>query len=190
MASAARDVSVSAGPVSTICSEPPPPVSVSRERTACPAPLEFLPIFTLSQTQRGGLGWGRGVVMVGEEGGWEQQRDAAHRRGRTTEEAGKIHLFIPPLSVKSPAHFLNSALRRSPVFLLLLRRHARLSLCPSLTRTPNPPPRFTPHSFLNPKSLLSSLLDLFQLFSPYLSVTRLLPLLLAVYHIWTCHLSL
>lgn len=56
MASAARDVSVSAGPVSTICSEPPPPVSVSRERTACPAPLEFLPIFTLSQTQRGGLG--------------------------------------------------------------------------------------------------------------------------------------
>lgn len=69
MASAARDVSVSAGPVSTICSEPPPPVSVSRERTACPAPLEFLPIFTLSQTQRGGLGWGRGVVMVGEEVG-------------------------------------------------------------------------------------------------------------------------
>lgn len=66
MASAARDVSVSAGPVSTICSEPPPPVSVSRERTACPAPLEFLPIFTLSQTQRGGLGWGRGL---GDGGG-------------------------------------------------------------------------------------------------------------------------
>lgn len=66
MASPAREVSVSAGPVSTICSEPPPPASVSRERTACPAPLVFLPIFTLSQTQR--RGWGV-VVMVGWGGG-------------------------------------------------------------------------------------------------------------------------
>lgn len=109
MASPAREVSVSAGPVSTICSEPPPPASVSRERTACPAPLVFLPIFTLSQTQR--RGWGV-VVMVGW-GGWkeegEQQRDVAHRSSRTTEEAGKIHLFILPLSVKSLVHFLNSA---------------------------------------------------------------------------------
>lgn len=58
MASPAREVSVSAGPVSTICSDPPPPASVSREQTACPAPLVFLPIFTLSQTQR--RGWGVG----------------------------------------------------------------------------------------------------------------------------------
>lgn len=108
-----------------------------------------------------------------------EQRDVAHRRGRTTEEAGKIHLFIPAPSVKSPVQFLILCLLLS-CFHLLYR--SRLSLCPSLTQTPNPP-RFTPHSFLNPKSLLPSLLAPFQLFSPYLSVTHLLPPLLSVYHI-------
>lgn len=92
---------LSAGPVSRICSEHPPPVSVSREQTVCLARLEFLPIFPLSQTERGGS----------REGG--EQRDAAHRRGRTTEEAGKIHLFIPALSVKSPVQFLVLRLRLS-----------------------------------------------------------------------------
>lgn len=45
-----------------------------------------------------------------------------------------------------------------------------LSLCPPLTQTPNPP-HFTPHSFLNPKSLLPSLVVLFNC-SPH---TSLLP---------------
>lgn len=114
-----------------------------------------------------------------------EQRDVGHRRGRTTEEAGEIHLFIPALSVRSPVHFLFLCLLFSCFHLLY---PASLSLCPSLTQTLNPP-RFTPHSFLNPKSLLPSLLALSQLFSPYLSVTYLLPFHLSVYHIWTCHLS-
>lgn len=60
------------------------------------------------------------------------------------------------LSLRSPSKAVYSSssyVCDSPVFHLLYR--ARLSLCPSLTQTPNPP-RFTPHSFLNPKSLLSS----------------------------------
>lgn len=137
MASPAREVSVSAGPVSTICSEPPPPASVSRERTACPAPLVFLPIFTLSQTQRSG--WGV-VVMEGDAGGGPgggQQRDAAHRSGRTTEEAGKIHLFIPPLSVKS----MSCTLHTSSILRPRLSCFPPPPLCPPLTLSfshPNP----------------------------------------------------
>lgn len=123
------------------------------------------------------------LPTVSDRGGRQQrggeQREVAQRRGRTTEEAGKIHLFIPALTVKSPVQFL---FRSSPPL------PHRLSLCPLLTQTPNPPP-FTPHSFLNPKSLLPSLSALFQLFSVYLSVTHLLPPLLSVYRIWTCHLS-
>lgn len=101
------------------------------------------------------------LPTVSDRGGRQQrggeQREVAQRRGRTTEEAGKIHLFIPALSVKSPVQFLFLCLLLC-CFLLLYP--ARLSFCPSLTQTPNPPP-FTPHSFLNPKSLLPSLLALF-----------------------------
>lgn len=165
---------LSAGPVSRICSEHPPPVSVSREQTVCLARLEFLPIFPLSQTERGGSrgGGGSSGMLPTGEGGQQRKQEK--------------YIF---LSLRSPSKALYSSssyVCGSPVFHLLYR--ARLSLCPSLTQTPNPP-RFTPHSFLNPKSLLSSLLDLFQLFCPYLSVTHLLPRLLSVYHIWTCHLS-
>lgn len=77
------------------------------------------------------------LPTVSDRGGRQQrggeQREVAQRRGRTTEEAGKIHLFIPALSVKSPVQFLFLCLLLS-CFLLLYP--ARLSLCPSLTQTP------------------------------------------------------
>lgn len=106
------------------------------------------------------------LPTVSDRGGRQQrggeQREVAQRRGRTTEEAGKIHLFIPALSVKSPVQFLFLCLLLS-CFLLLYP--ARLSLCPSLTQTSNPSP-FTPHSFLNPKSLLPSLPARFSIVLP------------------------
>lgn len=147
MASPAREVSISAGPVSTICSEPPPPASVSRERTACPAPLVFLPIFTLSQTQR--RGWG--VVVM--EGGCRRGLGGGAAAGCCPQErqdnrgSREKYIFLSRRSQSKACHahctLPQFCVRGSPVFHLL--RRARLLLCPSLTRTPNPPhPPFYP----------------------------------------------
>lgn len=64
---------VSAGLVSRICSEHPPPVSVSREQPVCLARLGFLPIFPLCQTEKEGSreGESSGMLPIGEGG---QQR--------------------------------------------------------------------------------------------------------------------
>lgn len=144
---------VSAGQVSWCCSSHPPPVSVSREQLVCGARLGLLPVLPLCHTERGG-----------------EQRDVAQRRGKTTEEAGKIHLFIPALFVESPVQLLIPCVLL-PCFHLLYPAH--LSLCPTLGQTPNPA-RFTPHSFLNPKSVLPSLLALFNC-SPHTSLTSYPP---------------
>lgn len=155
---------MSAGLVSRICSAHPPPVSVSREQPVCLARLGFLPIFPLCQTEEEGSreGESSGKLPTGEGG---QQRKQ------------EKYIFLSRLALSKALYRFSLLL---PCFLLLYP--ARLSLCPSLTQTPNPAP-FTPHSFFNPKSLLPSLPALFQLFSLYLSVTHLLPLLLSVYRI-------
>lgn len=97
-----------------------------------------------------------------------EQREVAQRKDRTTEEAGKIHLFIPALSVKSPVQFPLSA-RLSFSWFQLLPPSLPFSLCPALTQTPNPPP-FTPHSFLNLKALL--------LYQPFINCSPCTSLLL------------
>lgn len=165
---------VSAGLVSRFCSALPPPVSVSREQPVCLARLGFLPIFPLCQTE--------------EEGSREGESSGKLPRGEGGQQRKQEkYIFLSLLSPSKALYSSSFCVSCSPVFSPL--HAARLSLCPPLTQTPNPPP-FTPHSFLNPKSLLPSLLaPFFQLFSLYLSVTHLLPLLLSVYRIWTCHLS-
>lgn len=92
------------------------------------------------------------LPTVSDRGGRQQrggeQREVAQRRGRTTEEAGK-YIFLSLLSLsKSPVQFLSLRLFSSSIppashFVLLS------------PKPPNPSP-FTPHSFLNPKSLLPS----------------------------------
>lgn len=109
---------------------------------------------------------------MSDRGGRQQrggeQREVAQRKGRTTEEAGKIHLFIPALSVKSPVQFPLFA-RLSFSWFQLLPPSLPFSLCPALTQTPNPPP-FTPHSFLNLKALL--------LYQPFINCSPCTSLLL------------
>lgn len=140
--------------VSRICSAYPPPVSVSREQPVCLAPLGFLPIFPLCQTE--------------EEGSREGESSGKLPRGEGGQQRKQEKYIF--LSLLSPSKDLYSSSFCVLLSCFLLVYPARLSLCPSLTQTSNPPP-FTPHSFLNPKSLLPSLLALFQLFS----CTSLLP---------------
>ena len=133
---------ISAGLVkSRLCSGHPLPVRVSREQSVCLAPLGFLPIYPLCQTE--------------EEGSREGESSGKLPRGEGGQQGkqGKYIFLSPSLSVKSPVQFLFLCLL---LCCSLLLHPACLSLCPPLTRTPNPPP-FTPHSFLNPKSLLPSL---------------------------------
>lgn len=163
---------VSAGLVSRICSAQPPPVSVSREQPVCPAPFGFLPVFPQCQTEKGGRreGESSGMLPIGER-----------RQQRKQEKYISLSLLSPSEALYTSSFYVSC----SPAFTSSI---PPASHCPSLTQTLNPP-RFTPHSFLNPKSLLPSLLALSQLFSPYLSVTYRLPFLLSVYHVWTCHFS-
>lgn len=128
---------MSVGLVSRICSAHPPPVSVSREQPVCLARLGFLPIFPLCQTEEEGRreGESSGKLPKGEGG---QQRKQ------------EKYIF---LSLLPPSKALYSS---SFCVCFLLLYPTRLSLCPSLAQTRNPPP-FTPHSFLNPKPLLPSL---------------------------------
>ena len=136
---------VSAGLVSRFCSALPPPVSVSREQPVCLARLGFLPIFPLCQTE--------------EEGSREGESSGKLPRGEGGQQRKQEkYIFLSLLSPSKALYSSSFCVSCSPVFSPL--HAARLSLCPPLTQTPNPPP-FTPHSFLNPKSLLPSLLALF-----------------------------
>lgn len=87
------------------------------------------------------------LPTVSDRGGRQQrggeQREVAQRKGRTTEEAGKIHLFIPALSVKSPVQFPLSA---------------RLSFSWFQLLPPSLPPCLSHFVLLSPKPLIPLLL--------------------------------
>lgn len=115
-----------------ICSDHPPPVSVSRERTARPAPLEFLPVFTPRQTERKGGrreggGGSSGMPPTGEAGQQRKQGKYIFLSGRSPSKAVYTSSILRPRLSCFPAP-----------------PPRRLSLCPSLTRTLNPPPSFYP----------------------------------------------
>lgn len=153
--------------VSRMCSVHPLPVSVSREQPVCLARLGFLPIFPLCQTE--------------EEGSREGESSGKLPRGEGGQQRKQEkYIFLSLLSPSKALYSFSFCVSCSPVSSSIPPASHFVLLSPK----PSNPSPFTPHSFLNPKSLLPSLPALFQLFSPYLSVTHLLPLLLfSVYRI-------
>lgn len=147
---------VSAGLVSRICSALPPPVSVSREQPLCLARLGFLPIFPLCQTEEEGSreGESSGKLPIGEGGQQRKQEKYIFSSLLSPSKALYSFSFCVFCSPAPASHFV--LLSPKPLIPLLL-----------------------PHT----RSLILNLFFplyqplFFQLFSPYLSVTHLLPLL-------------